>query len=118
MSEESHQSHTPLMRQYLGIKRDYPDMLLFFRMGDFYEMFYEDAKRAAQLLNITLTKRGASAGHSIPMAGVPYHAIDQYLSRLIKLGEAAAICEQVSPPDGKGIMTRQVTRVTHTRHGH
>ena len=111
MSEESHQSHTPLMRQYLGIKRDYPDMLLFFRMGDFYEMFYEDAKRAAQLLNITLTKRGASAGHSIPMAGVPYHAIDQYLSRLIKLGEAAAICEQVSPPDGKGIMTRQVTRV-------
>ena len=104
-------AHTPLMRQYLGIKREYPDMLLLFRMGDFYEMFYEDAKEASNLLDITLTKRGTSNGSPIPMAGVPYHAVDQYLSRLLKMGKAAAICEQVSPPDGKGIMTRRVTRV-------
>ena len=100
---------SPIMRQYAGIKKEYPDMLLLFRMGDFYEMFYEDAKRASALLNITLTKRGGDEG--IPMAGVPHHAIDQYLARLVKMGESAAICEQVGAPDGKGPMRRAVSRV-------
>ena len=102
---------TPLMRQYLAIKADFPDMLLFFRMGDFYEMFYEDAERAAALLNITLTRRGASNGKPIPMAGVPYHAADQYLARLIKIGESVAICEQFGEADNAGPMERKVTRV-------
>ena len=102
---------TPLMRQYMEVKKDYPDMLLLFRMGDFYEMFYADAERAANLLNITLTRRGSAGGQAIPMAGVPVHAVEQYLARLIKLGESAAICEQIGEPDGKGLMRRQVTRV-------
>ena len=104
-------AHTPLMRQYLRVKADYPDTLLFFRMGDFYELFYDDAERASALLDITLTKRGSSGGEPIRMAGVPYHAVDQYLARLVKLGEAVAICEQVGDPDGKGPMERRVTRV-------
>ena len=104
--------HTPLMRQYLRVKADYPDTLLFFRMGDFYELFYDDAERAAALLDITLTKRGESAGKPIRMAGVPYHSVDQYLARLVKLGEAVAICEQVGDPEKKdGPMQRRVTRV-------
>jgi len=78
--------HTPMMRQYLSIKAQHPDKLLFYRMGDFYEMFHGDAERAARLLNITLTRRGESGGESIKMAGVPYHAVDQYLARLVKLG--------------------------------
>ena len=102
---------SPLMRQYIGIKKEYPDMLLLFRMGDFYEMFYEDAKRASELLNITLTKRGAAGGEPIPMAGVPAHAVDHYLARLVKIGESAAICEQIGEPDGKGPMRREVARV-------
>ena len=102
---------TPLMRQYAGIKQEYPDLLLLFRMGDFYEFFYEDAERAAGLLNITLTRRGTADGKPIPMAGVPVHAVDQYLARLVKLGEAAAICEQLGEADGKGPMRRAVTRV-------
>ena len=85
--------HTPMMQQYLGIKADYPSTLLFYRMGDFYELFFDDAKQAAKLLNITLTHRGQSAGEPIPMAGVPYHAVDTYLARLLKLGESIAICE-------------------------
>ena len=104
---------TPLMRQYLGVKKDYPDMLLLFRMGDFYEMFFEDAERAARLLDITLTRRGESAGEPIPMAGVPYHALENYLAKLVRKGESAAICEQIGDPADarKGPMERRVTRV-------
>lgn len=105
-------SHTPMMQQYLRIKADYPDMLLLYRMGDFYELFFEDAQRASQLLDITLTHRGQSADKPIPMAGVPYHAIENYLVRLIKKGESVAICEQVGDPaTSKGPVERQVTRI-------
>lgn len=100
------------MQQYLGIKAEFPDALLLFRMGDFYEVFYQDARRAAALLDITLTTRGESAGAPIPMAGVPYHALDNYLARLVRLGESAAICEQVgTPTPGKGLVERKVVRV-------
>lgn len=100
------------MQQYLRIKSEFTDMLLFYRMGDFYELFYEDAKRAAQLLNITLTHRGNSAGEPIPMAGVPYHAVETYLAKLIKQGESVAICEQIGEVGvGKGPVERQVTRI-------
>jgi DNA mismatch repair protein MutS len=92
------QKHTPMMQQYLRIKADHPDMLLFYRMGDFYELFFEDAERAAQLLGITLTTRGATAGTPIKMTGVPYHAAEQYLARLVKLGLSIAICEQIGDP--------------------
>jgi DNA mismatch repair protein MutS len=101
-----------MMQQYLRIKAEHPHMLLFYRMGDFYELFYDDAHRAAELLDITLTARGASNGAPIPMAGVPYHAADGYLSKLIKLGESVAICEQVGDPaTSKGPVERQVVRV-------
>src|SRR5210317_1838357 len=104
--------HTPLMQQYFRIKSEFPDTLLLFRMGDFYEVFYDDARRAARLLDITLTTRGESGGAPIPMAGVPYHALDNYLARLVRLGESAAICEQVSDPQpGKGLVERKVVRV-------
>ena len=100
------------MQQYLRIKSDFPDTLLLFRMGDFYEVFYEDARRAARLLDITLTTRGESGGAPIPMAGVPHHALDNYLARLVRQGESAAICEQVSEPvPGKGLVERKVVRV-------
>jgi DNA mismatch repair protein MutS len=100
------------MQQFLRIKADYPDILLFFRMGDFYELFYDDARRAAKLLDITLTTRGQSAGQPIPMAGVPYHAVDGYLARLIKKGESIAICEQVGDPnESKGPVERKVVRI-------
>lgn len=106
------EAHTPLMRQYLAIKAEFPDTLLLFRMGDFYELFYEDARKAARLLDITLTQRGVSAGAPIPMAGVPVHAVDTYLARLIKLGESAAICEQIGDPaSSKGLVERRVTRI-------
>ena len=105
------QEHTPLMRQYLSAKAAHPEELLFFRMGDFYELFYEDARKAARLLDITLTQRGQSAGQPIPMAGVPYHAVEGYLAKLVKLGESVAICEQIGDPDGKGPMQRKVVRV-------
>jgi DNA mismatch repair protein MutS len=104
-------AHTPMMQQYLGIKAEHPDILLFYRMGDFYELFYADAQRAAELLDITLTARGKSAGESIPMAGVPVHAIDQYLGRLVRQGESAAICEQVGDVGGKGPVERKVVRI-------
>ena len=111
MSEGASQ-HTPLMQQYLRIKADYPDILLFFRMGDFYELFYDDARRAAGLLDITLTHRGKSAGEPIPMAGVPYHSVDGYLARLLKKGESVAICEQIGDPDtAKGPVERKVVRI-------
>lgn len=104
---------TPLMRQYLGVKKDYPDMLLLFRMGDFYEMFFDDAERAARLLDITLTRRGMADGEPVPMAGVPYHALENYLAKLVRRGESAAICEQIGDAKDarKGPMERRVTRV-------
>jgi DNA mismatch repair protein MutS len=103
--------HTPMMQQYLRIKADHPRALLFYRMGDFYELFHDDAKRAAPLLSITLTKRGASAGEPIPMAGVPVHALDHYLGKLVALGESVAICEQIGDPAAtKGPVERRVIR--------
>ena len=105
-------AHTPMMQQYLGIKAQHPDMLLFYRMGDFYELFFDDAEKAARLLNITLTTRGASAGSPIKMAGVPYHSAEQYLARLLKLGESVVIAEQVGDPaTSKGPVERQVARI-------
>lgn len=110
--KQSAAPHTPLMQQYLRLKAENPDILMFFRMGDFYELFYNDARRAAKLLDISLTQRGSSAGEPIPMAGVPYHAVDNYLARLIKLGESVAICEQVSDPAlSKGLVERKVVRI-------
>ncbi len=104
--------HTPMMQQYLRIKAEYPSMLLFYRMGDFYELFFDDAERAAQLLGITLTRRGASGGEPIKMAGVPYHSVEQYLAKLVKLGESVAICDQVGDPaTSKGPVERRVTRI-------
>jgi len=100
------------MRQYLAIKAEYPEMLVFYRMGDFYELFYDDAKRAASLLDITLTSRGKSGGNPIPMAGVPYHAIEGYLAKLVRKGESVAICEQIGDPaTSKGPVERKVTRI-------
>ncbi|MBT9539266.1 DNA mismatch repair protein MutS [Thiobacillus sp.] len=105
-------AHTPMMQQYLGIKAQNPDMLLFYRMGDFYELFFDDAEKAARLLNITLTTRGASAGTPIKMAGVPYHSAEQYLARLLKLGESVVIAEQIGDPaTSKGPVERQVARI-------
>ena len=101
-----------MMQQYLAIKAGHPDVLLFYRMGDFYELFYDDAKRAAKLIDITLTSRGKSAGEPIPMAGVPVHSVDTYLARLVKLGESVAICEQIGDPaTSKGPVDREVVRV-------
>ena len=112
MNTEVSAVHTPMMRQYLAIKAEYADMLLFYRMGDFYELFYDDAKRAAALLDITLTARGKSGGNPIPMAGVPYHAVEGYLAKLVRKGESVAICEQVGDPStSKGPVERRVTRV-------
>ncbi|MGB5178789.1 MAG: DNA mismatch repair protein MutS, partial [Gammaproteobacteria bacterium] len=105
-------AHTPMMQQYLGIKSEHPDTLLFYRMGDFYELFFGDAQRAARLLNITLTSRGKSAGETIPMAGIPVHAVDQYLGRLVRQGESVAICEQVGDvAASKGPVERKVVRI-------
>ncbi|HEY0504636.1 MAG TPA: DNA mismatch repair protein MutS [Lysobacter sp.] len=106
------QEHTPLMKQYFAAKAEHPDVLLFFRMGDFYELFYDDARKAARLLDITLTQRGQSAGQPIPMAGVPHHAAEGYLARLVALGESVAICEQIGDPAlAKGIVERKVVRI-------
>jgi DNA mismatch repair protein MutS len=104
--------HTPMMRQYLALKAQHPDMLLFYRMGDFYELFFEDAEKASRLLGITLTRRGSSNGEPIKMAGVPYHAAEQYLAKLAKMGEAVAICEQIGDPaTSKGPVAREVARI-------
>src|SRR6202795_3052059 len=104
--------HTPMMQQYLRIKAQHPDVLLFYRMGDFYEMFYDDARRAAELLDIALTQRGASAGAPIPMAGGPAVTIDSYLAKLVRKGESVAICEQRGDPGKtKGPMEREVVRI-------
>ena len=103
---------TPMMAQYLGIKADHPETLLFYRMGDFYELFLDDAKKAARLLDITLTARGASNGQPIPMCGVPVHAVEAYLAKLVKLGESVAICEQVGEVGAtKGPVERKVVRI-------
>lgn len=105
-------AHTPMMQQYLKIKSEHPNHFLFYRMGDFYELFFEDAVRASRLLDITLTARGSSAGQPIPMAGVPYHSVDQYLARLLKMGETIAICEQIGDPStSKGPVERKVQRL-------
>ena len=104
--------HTPMMQQYLNIKAEYPDMLLFYRMGDFFELFYEDAKRAAKLLDLTLTSRHKNLGEKIPMAGVPVHASENYLAKLLHKGESVAICDQIGDPAAsKGLVERKVTRV-------
>ena len=112
VSDPTRSMHTPMMRQYLEIKSLHPDTLVFYRMGEFYELFYADAEKASRLLDITLTTRGQSAGKPIPMAGVPAHSVDQYLARLIRQREAVAICEQVGVPDkSKGPVDRKVVRV-------
>ncbi|MGE0209164.1 MAG: DNA mismatch repair protein MutS [Lysobacteraceae bacterium] len=104
--------HTPLMKQYFSAKAEHPEVLLFFRMGDFYELFYDDARRAAKLLDITLTQRGSSGGAPIPMAGVPAHSHEGYLARLVALGESVAICEQIGDPaQAKGLVERRVVRI-------
>ena len=106
------EAHTPMMQQYLRIKVQHPGMLMFYRMGDFYELFFEDAEEASRLLDITLTTRGATAGQPIKMAGVPYHAVEQYLAKLIKLGLSVVICEQIGDPaTSKGPVERQVARI-------
>ncbi|EOC0207442.1 DNA mismatch repair protein MutS [Cronobacter dublinensis] len=111
-TSETFDTHTPMMQQYLKLKAQHPDILLFYRMGDFYELFYDDAKRASQLLDISLTKRGASAGEPIPMAGVPHHAVENYLAKLVNLGESVAICEQIGDPaTSKGPVERKVVRI-------
>ena len=112
MTSTSSEKHTPMMQQYLGIKADHPDKLLFYRMGDFYELFMEDAEQAARLLDLTLTSRGNSNGQRIPMAGVPVHAAEGYLGRLVKSGQSIAVCEQVSDPAAsKGLVKREVVRI-------
>ena len=104
--------HTPAMQQFLRIKAEHPNSLVFFRMGDFYELFFEDAEKAARILDITLTQRGQSAGNPIKMAGVPYHAAEQYLAKLVKSGESVAIAEQIGDPaTSKGPVERRVVRV-------
>ncbi|QDJ13510.1 DNA mismatch repair protein MutS [Mergibacter septicus] len=106
------EQHTPMMQQYLKIKAENPDILLFYRMGDFYELFFDDAKKAAALLDISLTKRGSSGGLAIPMAGVPYHSVEGYLAKLIQLGESVAICEQIGDPaTSKGPVERKIVRI-------
>jgi DNA mismatch repair protein MutS len=112
MSADAQPQHTPLMKQFFAAKAEYPDILLFFRMGDFYELFYDDARKAARLLDITLTQRGSSGGAPIPMAGVPVHAYEGYLARLVALGESVAICEQIGDPAlAKGLVERKVVRI-------
>ena len=105
-------AHTPMMQQYWKLKREHPDQLMFYRMGDFYELFYDDAKKAAALLDITLTARGRSAGTAIPMAGIPFHSAEGYTARLVKLGESVVICEQIGDPaTSKGPVERRVVRI-------
>lgn len=112
MNTEDLDQHTPMMQQYLRIKAQHPEELVFYRMGDFYELFFDDAKRAARLLDVTLTARGKSGGEPIPMAGVPYHAAESYLARLVKAGVSVAICEQIGDPaTTKGPVERKVVRV-------
>ena len=107
-----HSEHTPVIKQYLGFKSRFPDKLLFFRMGDFYELFFDDARKVSRLLDIALTSRGQSAGQPVPMAGVPFHAVENYLARLIRMGESVVICEQIGDPlTSKGPVERKVIRI-------
>src|SRR5471032_1572904 len=109
---EGLESHTPMMQQYLRIKGEHPGTLVFYRMGDFYELFFDDAVKASRLLDLTLTQRGASGGNPIKMAGIPHHSCEQYLAKLVKLGESVAICEQIGDPaTSKGPVERKVVRV-------
>ncbi|MDD3088930.1 MAG: DNA mismatch repair protein MutS, partial [Candidatus Omnitrophica bacterium] len=103
---------TPMMRQYLDIKRENKDAILFFRLGDFYEMFFDDAKEATRILHITLTAREAGKGNKVPMCGIPFHAADNYIARLVKHGKKVAICEQMEEPSpGKKLVRREITRI-------
>jgi len=102
---------TPMMQQYMGVKMQHPHSLMFYRMGDFYELFFEEAHKAAKLLGITLTHRGKANGEPIPMAGVPYHAAEGYLARLVKKGETVVICEQIGEVTGKAPVERGVVRI-------
>ncbi|WP_281556128.1 DNA mismatch repair protein MutS [Thalassomonas sp. RHCl1] len=112
MTTTDFSSHTPMMRQYLTIKAEFPHILVFYRMGDFYELFFDDAKKASDLLDISLTARGKSGGNAIPMAGVPYHAVETYLAKLVQLGESVALCEQIGDPaTSKGPVERKVVKV-------
>lgn len=112
MSQPATDNHTPMMRQYFGLKSQHPNQLVFYRMGDFYELFYEDAKKASRLLDITLTARGHSGGQPIPMAGIPFHAAENYIARLVRMGESVVVCEQVGDPaTSKGPVERQVARI-------
>ncbi|MDP1969818.1 MAG: DNA mismatch repair protein MutS, partial [Methylobacter sp.] len=112
IKQKTTDQHTPMMQQFLRIKSEHPDTLLFYRMGDFYELFFDDAKKASQLLDITLTSRGQSGGLPIPMAGIPYHAAEGYLAKLLKHGESIAICEQIGDPaTSKGPVERKVVRI-------
>ena len=111
-AQASSKAHTPMMQQYLKIKAEHPNDIVFYRMGDFYELFFDDAKRASQILDITLTARGKNNGNPIPMCGVPYHSAEGYLAKLVKQGVSVAICEQVGDPEtSKGPVERQVVRV-------
>ena len=116
LSPDAFAGHTPMMQQYLRIKADHPDTLVFYRMGDFYELFFEDAEKAARLLDLTLTQRGATAGTPIKMAGVPHHAVEQYLAKLVKMGESVAICEQIGDPAVEGPRRAQGRARRHARH--
>lgn len=110
--KQTSKQHTPMMQQYLRIKANHPDTLVFYRMGDFYELFFDDAKKAAQILDITLTQRGQSAGEPIPMAGIPYHAAEGYIAKLLRHSESVAICEQIGDPaTSKGPVERKVVRI-------
>jgi DNA mismatch repair protein MutS len=112
MSKTSSQTHTPMMQQYLKVKAEHPHELVFYRMGDFYELFFDDAKKASELLDITLTARGKSGGEPIPMAGIPFHSADGYLAKLVRCGESVAICEQIGDPaTSKGPVERKVVRI-------
>ena len=104
--------HTPMMQQWIKVKADHPNELVFYRMGDFYELFHDDAKKAAAMLDITLTARGKTGNNPIPMCGIPYHSADGYLAKLVKLGESVALCEQIGDPaTSKGPVERKVVRV-------
>ncbi|PKH03505.1 DNA mismatch repair protein MutS [Psychromonas sp. MB-3u-54] len=112
LSAQQLQQHTPMMQQFLTIKSEVPDTLLFYRMGDFYELFFDDARKASQLLGISLTQRGKTGGNAIPMAGVPYHSVEGYLAKLIAMGESIAICEQIGDPaTSKGPVERKLVRI-------
>ena len=111
-TDQALKQHTPMMQQFLTIKSEVPDTLLFYRMGDFYELFFDDARKASQLLGISLTQRGKTGGNAIPMAGVPYHSVEGYLAKLIEMGESIAICEQIGDPaTSKGPVERKIVRI-------